>query len=178
MEIYKKLAQARHIIQSSPLKKAGKNSYSDYEYFTPEQINLLVHQAENETGLIHLFTLEREPLGMVGTLSIINIDEPGEMIVFKQATEIPVIKAANITQQIGGAVTYTLRYMLMTAFSIADNSLDFDGKKIPITDKQFLRLCDRVNARREPVDVLLETARKAFSFTDDQENKINQIIDN
>jgi hypothetical protein len=38
------------------------------------------------------------------------------------------IKATNATQQIGGAVTYTERYLSMVAFDIKDNNLDFDSQ--------------------------------------------------
>jgi hypothetical protein len=45
------------------------------------------------------------------------------------ASDIPSIKATNISQQLGGAMTYTKRYMLMNAFDIVDNNLDFDNTK-------------------------------------------------
>lgn len=202
MEIYKKLAQAREIIKSSLIKKAGKNKFSNYDYFTPEQINAMVHEAEKQTGLIHLFGLEREVLGMIGRLLIVDI-ETGENITFIQATDIPEIKATNVSQQIGGAVTYTNRYMLMTAFDIADNSLDFDandnrepekkvtptanGKVIPetakykINEKAFNQLCDRLKANPDPVErgnLLAKTRRYYLPFTDQQESIIKEITDN
>ena len=44
------------------------------------------------------------------------------------ASAIPDIKAANISQQLGSAVTYTERYLKMSVFGIVDNNLDFDSK--------------------------------------------------
>lgn len=45
------------------------------------------------------------------------------------ATAIPSITATNAAQQLGGCVTYTERYLKMTAFGISDNTLDLDSKK-------------------------------------------------
>jgi hypothetical protein len=42
------------------------------------------------------------------------------------ASDIPSIKATNIAQQLGGAMTYTKRYLLMNTFNITDNNLDHD----------------------------------------------------
>jgi len=38
------------------------------------------------------------------------------------------LKATNIAQQLGGAMTYSKRYLLMNAYDISDNNLDFDSK--------------------------------------------------
>jgi hypothetical protein len=51
------------------------------------------------------------------------------MVKFSIATEIPEIKATNVAQQLGGAVTYSERYLLMIAYDIKDNNLDFDSQK-------------------------------------------------
>jgi len=124
--IFQKLQEAREVIKQSKLKKAGTNTYSKYDYFTPEQVNQLVYEAEKKTGLFHKFDLVRSETGLHGRLVIISL-ETNENTEFIQATDIPSITATNIAQQIGGAVTYTNRYMLMTAFDIVDNNADFDS---------------------------------------------------
>jgi hypothetical protein len=126
MEIYSKLQQARDFIKNSPVKKEGKNSFSNYGYFTPSQISKLVHDACQETGLIPIYNLRRNKLGYTATLVIINTSKPDESIIFQIPTSIPEIKATNEAQKLGGAVTYSQRYLLMIAFDIVDNSLDFD----------------------------------------------------
>ena len=45
------------------------------------------------------------------------------------ATEKPKITATNETQQMGGAMTYSERYLLMSIYGIKDNNLDFDSQK-------------------------------------------------
>ena len=43
-ELVKKIANAKKEIKESKLKKEGKNTYSNYEYFTPSQIEFLVQE--------------------------------------------------------------------------------------------------------------------------------------
>jgi len=126
MNIYEKLASAREQIKNTKLKKKGKNSFSKYEYFTPEQIDALVFDACQANKLLTVFELSRNEYGLQGVLMVVDVENPEQYIKFRQATDIPAIKATNIAQQMGGMVTYTERYLSMTAFNIKDNSLDFD----------------------------------------------------
>ena len=197
MQIYKKLAAARAFIKSSPIKKAGWNDYSKYYYFTPEQINQLVHLAEVETGLIHTFDLIRDQNGLHGYLIIRDI-ETGEVLTFTQATAIPEIKATNVAQQIGGAVTYTNRYMLQTTFDIVDDGLDFDAKdnrekelksnptrppaivRKPMPDESFAKMCDAMRKAGTQADAakIQMGQTKYYTFDDQQTSITNDIIDN
>ena len=124
--VLKALSNARHYCYRNNIEKKGKNNYSNYEYFTPEQIYQITSEAEKENGLLSVFDLISEDNIEMGFLTIYHIDS-GEKIVFKMRTAIPEIKATNLTQQLGGAVTYTHRYLLTTAYKIAENHLDFDS---------------------------------------------------
>ena len=139
MEIFKKLHEARKFIKTLDEAKQGFNDYSKYKYYTPEQISKMVFMACEDQGIIPIFNLIQSEIGLSGTLEIYNIEDENDNIKFEMATGIPEIKATNITQQLGGAVTYTERYLLMTAFDIKDNNLDPDSKdhsKQPGTTKQ------------------------------------------
>lgn len=124
-ELIQKIAKAKAEIKNSPLKKEGRNDFSKYDYFTPSQIEHLVSTACQNNGLLPLFDLIRNELGVYGQLSIYDT-ETGEKLTMQMATAIPEIKATNIAQQLGGCVTYTERYLKMSAFGITDNKLDFD----------------------------------------------------
>lgn len=126
MEVYKKINQAIDKIKNSDLKKAGYNSYSEYDYYTPEQVDKLVYNACKELSLFVSFNMPRDEFGIYGKLTVIDLDS-AEEAEFIMASDIPSIKATNISQQLGGAMTYTKRYMLMNVFDIVDNNLDFDG---------------------------------------------------
>jgi hypothetical protein len=126
--VKRKLLDARGIISNTKMKKAGSNKFSNYDYFTPDQVDKLVFDACNQTGLLTVFNFLRKEDGYEGTLTVYDVDSDSE-IVFTMATDVPEIKATNITQKIGGSTTYTERYLKMTAFGIMDNSLDFDSQK-------------------------------------------------
>ena len=124
-ELLNKLAAAKAEIKSAKLKKEGKNTYSNYEYFTPSQIEFLVATACHNNKLLTSFDLIRNDLGVYGRLTIYDL-ESGEKLTTEMASAIPEIKATNIAQQLGGCVTYTERYLKMSLFGITDNRLDFD----------------------------------------------------
>ena len=128
MTTLKKLQQARQKLKEEPVKKLGHNSYSKYDYFTPEQISGMVAKVNNELNLFHKFDLVREQYGLMARLEIFDL-ESEDSIQFQIATEIPEIKATNVAQQLGGCVTYSERYLLQLAYDIKDNNLDFDTEK-------------------------------------------------
>ena len=124
-ELLNKLASAKAEIKATKLKKEGKNTYSNYEYFTPSQIEFLVASACHNNKLLTSFDLIRNELGVYGRLTVYDL-ESGEKLTAEMASAIPEIKATNIAQQLGGCVTYTERYLKMSLFGITDNQLDFD----------------------------------------------------
>jgi hypothetical protein len=128
METYVKIKKAIEKIKASDLKKGGFNSYSEYKYYTPEQVDKLVYDACQELNLFNHFDLVRDEQGEKGVLKVIDLDSNTEAV-FIMATGIPEIKATNAAQQIGGCMTYTKRYMLMNVYDIVDNNLDFDTTK-------------------------------------------------
>ena len=133
--LIKKLAKTKEDIKQSPIKKEGRNSFSKYDYFTPAQIEGLVSHYCKENGLLTKFDLIRDTLGVFGRLTIYDCDSE-DILEFTMATAIPDIKATNIAQQLGGCVTYTERYLKMSAFGITDSNLDFDVDKKKVVEEK------------------------------------------
>ena len=127
MKLIQKISKAKNEIKESKLKKEGKNKFSNYDYFTPPQVELLVNQVCSSNGMLTKFDLIRDTLGVFGRLTIFDIDTDDSLF-YDMATAIPEIKATNIAQQLGGCVTYTERYLKMSAFGITDANLDFDNQ--------------------------------------------------
>lgn len=123
--VLRKIAEAKKSIASQKITKEWKNTFSNYNYFTPEQVCWIVQKVCDENNLLTKFDLIRNEFWIQWQLTIYDIDTD-ESIVFVWATAIPEIKATNVAQQIWWCMTYTERYLKMTAFWIADNSLDFD----------------------------------------------------
>jgi ERF superfamily len=127
LKLVEKLANAKKEIKDTKVVKEGKNTFSNYSYFTPTQIEFLVQKACFDNRILTKFDLIRDALGVYGTLTIFDLDSE-ETLVFNMASAIPEIKATNIAQQLGGCVTYTERYLKMSVFGITDTNLDFDSK--------------------------------------------------
>jgi len=154
MKLIDKIAKCKAEIKESKLKKEGYNKFSNYNYFTPSQVEILVNQVCNNNKLLTKFDLIRDNLGIFGKLTIYDC-ESLEKIEYIMASAIPDIKAANISQQLGSAVTYTERYLKMSVFGIVDNNLDFESKneKKPagkadekqwLSDKNCEIICQRI----------------------------------
>ena len=127
MKLIEKIAKCKAEIKESKLKKEGYNKFSNYNYFTPSQVEMLVNQVCNNNKLLTKFDLIRDNLGIFGKLTIYDC-ESLEKLEYIMASAIPDIKATNISQQLGSAVTYTERYLKMSVFGIVDNNLDFESK--------------------------------------------------
>jgi hypothetical protein len=147
-----RLLAARKEILETKVKKEGKNSFSKYEYYTPSQITALVTKACINNGLITTFSIKEKKGTYTGYLNVMSLDSDDE-IIFHVPTAMPDIKATNITQKLGGMMTYTLRYLEMIAFSITDNNLDLNsqdnrGEKVKktISDTDFKRGLDKMGS--------------------------------
>jgi hypothetical protein len=127
--INKKIQRARDLIAEMKIQKQGRNTYSNFDYYTPDQITQMVSVATKEVGLITYFSLHKNELGYFGLLDVISLDSDSDHKEFVIYTEKPSITATNATQQVGGMVTFTERYCKMIAFDIVDDVLDFDDDK-------------------------------------------------
>lgn len=170
MNLIGKLILAKKEIKETKIRKEGKNKFSNYDYFTPTQIELLVQQACFNNKILTKFDLIRNELGVTGKLTIYD-EESANVLTYEMATAIPEIKATNIAQQLGGCVTYTERYLKTSAFGITDNNLDFDNnhgsqkeneKQLKINDYQKKQLLELINNPLFPK----EKKPKAITFID------------
>ena len=127
-QILLKLKKARNTIKNSDLKKTGRNEYSKFDYYTPEQVEKLVDNACEETNTIVLCNLKGDENGLFQTLDFIDL-ESEEKISFEMRTKHGSITATNETQQMGGTDTYSERYIKMKVFQIKDNNLELDIAK-------------------------------------------------
>jgi len=137
-KVLQKLQEARLEIYNSDLKKAGRNDYSKFDYYTPEQVERLVDNACSKTNTIILCNLKADEFGLYQTLDFIDLDSE-EKISFEMRTKHGSITATNETQQMGGTDTYSERYIKMKVFQIKDNNLDIDSQDNRQKAKQEVR---------------------------------------
>jgi len=136
MNIYEKLNKARELVRNTKHKKAGTNEYSNYDYFTPEQVEMIVAEVCEETKMLPLCNLRRNADGLYQELTLVNLEDIKDTIDFQLSTVQGEMKATNATQQMGGTDTYSERYIKMKVFQIKDNNLDPDSKDNRATEKK------------------------------------------
>lgn len=170
MKIQQKLLKARNFIRETKISKSGKNTFSNYDYFTPEQVSSLVNKACSEFNLLPLFSLKSDEFGLYGEVVLQDI-ESDQTIITQMRTDVPSIKATNITQQYGGCETYTKRYMLMSLFDIADNKLDFDSDENQKKVLEMIKKCTTIEALQEIKNAYPNAYKKELT---EQYNKITK----
>ncbi len=128
MNIYEKLNAARKLVRETKHIKQGSNTYSNYDYFTPEQVEQIVAEVCEELNLLVICNLRRNEFGLYQQLTLVDLEDTKESLTFELATTMGELKATNATQQMGGTDTYSERYIKMKVFQIKDNNLDPDSQ--------------------------------------------------
>ena len=176
-KVRKKLFEAKKLIANTPTKKEGTNPYSKYDYFTPSQVSKLVFDACTEVGLVTGFDIKRDNGAFLGCLFLYDIDSDDSMY-FSMATDMPEIKATNVTQKLGGMATYVQRYLEMATFGIVDNNLDPDSQenrgnksKPKISAAQFQKGADQV-ANSTITIAQFETKIAKYELTEQQSKSL------
>jgi len=162
--IHQKISDAKLFISKVEVTKAGHNTYSNYDYFTPEQVSKIVSDACRASNLITYFSMEKNELGYFGKLEIVDLDS-GLSKVLIYHTEKPKLTASNSTQEIGGMITYTQRYAEMTAFGLVDNQLDLDTVQPSATSKNPTVTPKKVTIKKITGKKM---TKKQFLFADKQ----------
>lgn len=112
------------------LNKGGKNTFSNYDYFKPDDILKALNPLLEEYNLIIKFDLIMEESKYIGYLRVSDTNGNNDHIDYRFDTGKAVVKGANECQNAGATMTYVKRYMLMNAFNIGINDDDFDSNKM------------------------------------------------
>lgn len=158
--IYSKLQTARVKLQESNLKKSGENKFAGFKYFELGDFLPTINKIFNELELSSFINFSKE----VAKLSIINCEEPSEMVCFECPVVELTLKGANAIQNLGGMQTYLRRYLYMNALEIVEND-EFDatiGKTEKLSDKQVNRLFAIGKKAGITKEQIIQTVRKEF----------------
>lgn len=145
-----KLSVKRRIVLiSNELRvgKDGKNTYSNYDYFKPDDIMKALNPLLEKYNLITMFNLFYKGEYYQAELIIADCDG-NENIEYIFDIQKATVKGANEAQNSGATLTYAKRYSLMSAFNIADNDADFDSEKSTIQHKVAMREISVDQAKR------------------------------
>ena len=116
MNIYSKLLLARKIFLGSGIKKSGINRYAEFKYFTLEDIIPVKQSIFEKVGLADVISFGTE----VATLTLINVDNPEEIIEFTSPIREDESLIKNPIQKLGAIETYVRRYLYMLMLDIVE----------------------------------------------------------
>lgn len=141
MNVYKKLQQARLKLQSSSLKKSGRNKFAGYEYFELADFLPTIQTIFAEVGLCGTVSFGTE----LATLTIVDTDATTDtqpnFVIFSSPMSTAELKGCHAIQNLGAVQTYLRRYLWVAAMEIVEHdSLDAttgkdDSKKAKPTEE-------------------------------------------
>ena len=116
MSVYKKLQQARMLLQGTKLSKSGKNKFAGYEYFELGDFLPAIQKICNEVGLCGVVSFNQDMAFLQ-----INDVEDGTSIMFTSPMSSASLKGCHDVQNLGAVQTYLRRYLWTNAFEIVEH---------------------------------------------------------
>jgi hypothetical protein len=116
MTVYKKLQEARILLQNTKLNKSGKNKFAGYEYF---ELGDFLPQIQNIC----------KNIGLCGMVSFTQTDayltihetEGDGFVTFTSPMSSAALKGCHDVQNLGAVQTYLRRYLWTNAFEIVEH---------------------------------------------------------
>lgn len=148
--VYQRLNAARDKFHSLELKKSGRNTFANYSYFELGDFLVPAMRICSEVGLTGVTTFHDD----AAYLEVINVDEPGDKIVFRSPMGSAALKGCHEVQNVGAVETYQRRYLWTMALEIVEHdALDATtGDKAP--DEK---------PKRQPAHSKLKTELRGFA---------------
>lgn len=145
LNVYQKLADARILLQSAPMKKTGHNKFAGYTYFELSDFLPTINQIFHDCGLIGCVSFTP----IEATLTVINSTKPDEYIVFSSPMSTAALKGCHDVQNLGAVQKYMRRYLYFIALEIVEHDeLDaITGKK----DAEPVRVSSKLNDDFAPI---------------------------
>ena len=131
MSVYKKLQQARMLLQGTKLTKSGKNKFAGYEYFELGDFLPAIQKICNDIGLCGIVSFNHEMAYLQ-----INDVEDGTSIMFTSPMSSAALKGCHDVQNLGAVQTYLRRYLWTNAFEIVEHdALDATTGAVEVAKK-------------------------------------------
>lgn len=120
--VWGRLSYARILMQEEGVKKEGLNAFQKYSYWKLDQINPVFNRCLFESRLCsHIHVSEQ-----IAILTIKNIDNPDDEIVFSIPTVPSDMAKVSQIQARGSEITYFTRYLILQAMQIGEAEKDID----------------------------------------------------
>ncbi len=116
-KVYQKFQLARLLLQEKKLSKSGKNKFAGYEYFELQDFLPAVQTIFADTSLCPVFRVFDDR----ATLTIVNIDNPDDYLVFNAPMADAELKGCHPVQNLGASISYLRRYLYVNALEIVEH---------------------------------------------------------
>jgi hypothetical protein len=116
MSVYKKLQQARLVLQNTKLSKSGKNKFAGYEYFELGDFLPQIQKICADVGLCGVLSFNNE----MAYLTIHDTETDG-FVTFTSPMSSAALKGCHDVQNLGAVQTYLRRYLWTNAFEIVEH---------------------------------------------------------
>jgi len=117
MGVYKKLQEARILLQNTKLNKSGKNKFAGYEYF---ELGDFLPQIQNicaKVGLCGVVSFNAQD----AYLTIYDTETDNSFVTFTSPMSSAALKGCHDVQNLGAVQTYLRRYLWTNAFEIVEH---------------------------------------------------------
>jgi len=152
--LYIKIQTAKKLLSEKNLKKSGKNSYSNFDYFELSDFLPSIIEIFADIGLFSKVTFTDE----TATLKIVNAENPAETEEYTSPMRTLELKGANAIQSLGGIQTYQRRYLYMAALDITESDM-FDSTSGEKDDK-----LDESKSGKSNADYLKESHQREKEY--------------
>lgn len=115
--VHRKLSQARAKFHGLEIKKSGKNTFANYDYFELGDFLLPALKVFDETGLGSTISFTAD----LATMTIRDLDNPDDTIELTSPMGSAALKGCHEVQNIGAVETYQRRYLWVAALEIVEH---------------------------------------------------------
>lgn len=116
MTVYKKLQEARILLQNTKLNKSGKNKFAGYEYFELGDFLPQIQNICKDVGLCGVLSFNHD----MAYLQITDVED-GTSVMFTSPMSSAALKGCHDVQNLGAVQTYLRRYLWTNAFEIVEH---------------------------------------------------------
>jgi hypothetical protein len=121
MSVYKKLQEARILLQNTSLKKSGRNKFAGFEYFELGDFLPAIQNIFTKVGLCGTVSFGTE----IASLTIVDVDATDfttqNYVVFSSPMSSAELKGCHAIQNLGAVQTYLRRYLWVVAMEIVEH---------------------------------------------------------
>jgi len=133
MTVYKKLIDARNLLQTVQLTKSGHNKFAGYKYFELGDFLPAVQAIFKEVGLVDVISFDAD----IARMEIYDVED-GSHVTFTSPMGSANLKGCHEVQNIGAVESYQRRYLYTTALAIVENDvLDATTGSAPVEPKMI-----------------------------------------